>query len=1110
MKKKNIAVFITVLILLTATAFTPVFSQFGKNKVQYKIFDWKLIQTEHFDIYFDKSNYNLAVYTAHVAESSLVSLSRNLDYNIFNRIPLIVFASHNEFQQNNIIDELLPEGVGGVTELFKNRVLVPFEGSFEQFRHVIHHELVHAFINDMFYGGSIQNIISKNITLNLPLWFNEGMAEVQSLNGLDKATDMYIRDAILNNNLPPIEYNYGYLAYRGGQSFFNFLIDQYGDIKIGELMNNIRAIGDFDMAFKETYKHTVPELSEKWLKELKKEHWPEIAVREDVKDIGKMLTNHMNDGGFYNISPVISPKGDKFAFISNRSDFFSLYLADVNSGEIIDKVIQGNTTNDFEELQVLTPGLSWSPDGRYLAISVKSGDRDAIYVIDVENGGEERLPVLLSSISYVKWSPFKNIIAFVGTDGKQSDLYTYNISKNSLKRMTDDIFSDFSPSWTADGKYIYFSSDRGAYVTKESIPADFKMWEHDVNMKDLYRIEVETGKITRITNTKYTENTYANFSDDGKKVLYVSDRNGISNIYFGQWDSAGTYSERPITNSISPIDQISLSKDGKKLLFVSLNEGGYDIFSMDNPFDRKISFDTLPPTQFVKRQQNMIRNLSFKDTLSNLVKSLFNDSADIVSGDTLRDSAEINSGNIAMTDSLGNPQVKVDSDTSSITGLKTIIKNIRDSLKAGDTGRDSMSLYGSDIKLKFNDKKEKNNLFTRNEDSLYLQNANFRVSDNLNEDGSFRIKNYKIKFTPDIVYGNANYSSYYGVQGVAQISLSDMLGNHRLTFLTSMVIDLKNSDYAFAYQYLPKRIDYGFEIYHTARFVYYDRGYGFTELYRYRTIGTDFSLSYPFNRFKRIDAAASLMRITRENLDFPEEPMEQKYLIVPAVSLVHDNVLYGYLYPEKGSRYNITSMFSPRILAKDGSEFFTLMGDFRQYFKLGENYSVAFRFSGGSSFGQNPMRFYLGGIDNWINWTFEDNYVPFGESIDNFAFATMVTPLRGYNYNARTGSKFVLGNIEMRFPIFRYLIFGALPLGFQDIMGLIFADAGSAWYETENLQFVSKSSSGSSVFKDLLFSTGVGSRIVFLGFPIRLDIAWRYNMQRFSAPEYMFSLGLDY
>ena len=285
------------------------------------MFDWKFIQSKHFDVYFSQGGYELAQYTAVVAESSLVSLSKNLDHNISDRIPIVVFNSHNEFQQNNVLDEFLPEGVGGVTELFKNRVLIPFEGNYEQFRHVIHHELLHAFMNDMFYGGSIQNVISKNITLNIPLWFSEGMAEYQSLNGLDKATDMYIRDAILNNNLPPIEYNNGYLAYRGGQSFLSFIADTYGDYKMGELMNNIQSLNDVDAALKETFKLNTEQLSEKWIKSLKKTHWPEIAVREDVKDIAKMLTNHTLDGGFYNVAPTISPKGDKFAFISNRNDF---------------------------------------------------------------------------------------------------------------------------------------------------------------------------------------------------------------------------------------------------------------------------------------------------------------------------------------------------------------------------------------------------------------------------------------------------------------------------------------------------------------------------------------------------------------------------------------------------------------------------------------------------------------------------------------------------------------------------------------------------------------------------------------------------------------------
>ena len=125
-------------------------AQFGQNKVQYKEFEWKYIQTKHIDIYFSKRGEKLAQLTANVAENSLKNLNENLDYNITNRIPLIVYNSHNDFQQNNVIDEYLPEGVGGVTELFKNRINVPFEGDYEKFRHVIHHELLHGCMNEMF------------------------------------------------------------------------------------------------------------------------------------------------------------------------------------------------------------------------------------------------------------------------------------------------------------------------------------------------------------------------------------------------------------------------------------------------------------------------------------------------------------------------------------------------------------------------------------------------------------------------------------------------------------------------------------------------------------------------------------------------------------------------------------------------------------------------------------------------------------------------------------------------------------------------------------------------------------------------------------------------
>ena len=112
---------------------------FGQNKVQYRDFDWNFIQTPHFDIYYYGGEQDLAEFAADVAEESYEQISVHLRWDLKRRVSIMVYNSHNEFQQTNVVGTYMREGIGGVTELFKNRVVFPFEGNYEQFRHVIHH-----------------------------------------------------------------------------------------------------------------------------------------------------------------------------------------------------------------------------------------------------------------------------------------------------------------------------------------------------------------------------------------------------------------------------------------------------------------------------------------------------------------------------------------------------------------------------------------------------------------------------------------------------------------------------------------------------------------------------------------------------------------------------------------------------------------------------------------------------------------------------------------------------------------------------------------------------------------------------------------------------------
>ncbi|MFZ1082539.1 MAG: biopolymer transporter Tol [Candidatus Kryptoniota bacterium] len=1061
----------------TAVAFAQN-EEFGQNKVQYGNFDWYFIQTKHFDIYFYPKEYQIAEFAAHTAEAAYAHHSALFHYDITNRIPYIVYDSHDDWQQTNVISEYLEEGVGGVTEQFKNRIVVPFEGSYELFRHVIAHELVHAIFNDMYYGGSVQSMIANNITMQLPMWFNEGMAEFASLDW-EMDSDMFMLDATVNEYMVPIDELYGYFAYRGGQSIWWYIANKYGREKIAEILSRIRSTRSVEQGFKSALGISIKELSKRWTQEQKVMYWPDVALYKRPEDFAKRLTDHKEMGNFYNTSPSISPQGDKIALISDKDEYMSIYLMDANDGKFIKKLVDGQTTKDFEELHLLTPALSWSPDEKKIAIAVKSGSHDAINIIDVQSSKVEEIPFPnLEGVFSVSWSPDGEKLAFVGDNNTQSDVYIYDLKNKVMANLTDDIFSDYDPSWSPDGKTIYFVSDRGDYLNKNEVPKNFKMWNYDYKQAHIYSLNVASKMIERLTGSRIGGDTYPIAAPDGKHLYYVSDRTGISNLYYMD---LSTDSSRPVTNSINGIYQFSISKDGSRLAFSSLDNGGFDVFLLKGPNDNLLTDAQVPLTSFAKQQ---LAELTASKT-------------------TVEGRAGMGLiGTTAMALSAKN-------------GIQTADSIASDSNKVKD-------LYGKNIQVDLS-----NYVFGKasNSDSLFSApefNDNFNIKNNVDSAGDYIAQKYKVNFTPDIIYGNAGYNTFFGVQGGALMAFSDMLGNQQIYLLTDLLIDLKNSDYAFEYDNLASRINYSVLGMHLARFLYLTSPYDSTyDLYRFQSYGLTLSSSYPLDKYNRLETGLSWLGLTRENLDNTAEPSQDITLIVPSFRYVHDNSFFGYIAPINGSRYYLSLYGSPK-LGSQGISFATAILDYRDYIKLFSTfYTFAWRVFAGTSVGANPQEFFIGGTENWINAQFDGDFIPIRNAQD-LQFLTPVVPMRGYDYNAEFGNNFTLVNMELRFPMFGFLEAGPVPL-FESLFGAAFVDVGSAWgwnnypgYSQtaapvyQKFQAFDHDSSGNLETRDLLIGTGFGARMVILGFLLRLDIGWAYNIQNFSPPHYYFSLGYDY
>ncbi|UCD94151.1 MAG: PD40 domain-containing protein, partial [Candidatus Zixiibacteriota bacterium] len=580
---------------------------FGKNKVQYKSFDWQYIQTRHFDIYFADQMYESAKFASTVLESSYVVVSDQLNYRVHRRIPVFIYNSPNDFQQTNIIPSILSEAVGGFTEAFKNRIAVPFTGSTEDFRHVLHHELTHAVTYDMLYGNVFSSLISRQRLFDLPLWFAEGYAEYSSRYGWDYFADMVVRDATINNYLTPPEYLGGYLAYKEGQALVNYIVDNYGEEKLGEILAKGKIHLTMNKALNASSGITQKELWEGFSKEMKRRYWPEIAKRKEAGEIGKALTNHEKDGSGFNGNPIFSPKGDRLAIFSDRSDYIEIYLISTIDGQIIERLVKAERSGDLESLHSYLTGITFSPDGEKIAFVVKSDGKDALFFLTIENKKiYKRKYFDFNSILDPTWSPDGKKIAFAALDGRLRDIFVYDIENDSTYEIAANTYDDVHPSWFPDSEKLAFSSDRPHpdndfilnnpdYTPSDSLDYWTLYGKFGYGNYSLFVMDVETAKVTPL-KCGPGQNREPDVSPDGERISFVSNRNGIDNLYIMHVDSSTAFA---VTDILTGVSSPSWSPNGKQIAFSSFNKAGFDVFLLKDIVPVGNS-GVLEPTHYVK------------------------------------------------------------------------------------------------------------------------------------------------------------------------------------------------------------------------------------------------------------------------------------------------------------------------------------------------------------------------------------------------------------------------------------------------------------------------------------------------------------------------------
>lgn len=509
-----------VLALLALLPAAPSALGAGQNKVVYDKFDWKIYPSTHFRVYYYSRGEGALQKVVSMAESAYDELSRRLNYQIPKPIPLIFYASHAEFEQNNIILNFIPEGVGAFAEPARNRMVLPIDLPDEKLQQLLQHELTHIFEYEILYGGRL----GRALTANVPTWFMEGLASYFGQDEDDK-DKIFLRDAVNSDLIPPITRVQieGYPAYRYGHAVFDFIESEWGKDGVREFVFEFRSFlgRDISQALKRTFEIESDEFDLKFRRYLRRKYLPLLAQKGEASEYGQRFRVGTPNRPSYEIGAAPSPSGDFVATLSTFKDDVDVTLLSTKDRRVWKNLTAGRTTKyEYLTAQWVTMGpesgrdLSFAPDGDRIAVFARRARGRQLFIFSARKGSVvERIPVKPDMPMTPSFSPDGKTVVFSAIEKNSRDVFALDLATKAVRNLTEDSAFDTAPVYSPDGRWVYHSKIVDGLHKIVRFPLD------------------DPKKVEQMTWGDGNDEDPA-FSPDGKRLYYASSRNGgIHNIY---------------------------------------------------------------------------------------------------------------------------------------------------------------------------------------------------------------------------------------------------------------------------------------------------------------------------------------------------------------------------------------------------------------------------------------------------------------------------------------------------------------------------------------------------------------------------------------------------
>ena len=555
---------------LVLTCTMQLWSIFGKNKIQSEPVEWAVIKTLHYDIYFEKGNDEFGRIAALMSEEAYYYLKSVFVRPVKKRIPIIFYSTNQNFETTNIISNLLSEGVGGFTESSRNRVAVPFNGSYLDMEETLIHELTHAYVNDL-NGGS--NSLLK--IYRLPFWFSEGLPEYFSIGGKSTKNNSFVLDLIYNSQIPKFDFLGGFFAYRIGELFLTYLDEEYGQDKVIEFFYELRHSKDQELAVKKVFDQDFDKLQKKWRNHLKRKYSICMQKYDVPYEVFEQLTFRDKDGSGMNSPVKFVPKTGEYLYFSDRKIHRDIWKNSILDPQKAKRIIKGETSATIEEFHYERNNLDFFPDGDRFAFAAETSHGDVIHIASLSKKKIiQTIHVPEINVIYeLDVSPSGDKIAFGGQKIFASDVFIYDLNTGEITQVTDDKYYDGQPRWNNSGDKLAFVRKHELYGERVKSHLFYQL------SRDIYYYDFTEKAFYQVTEDEQN-NTQPIWTKNDKEIIFLHEGDIANNL---EIIKLATGERAVVTNTLGYINSVDINETNDEILLSIFYDRGWDVYLASNP-----------------------------------------------------------------------------------------------------------------------------------------------------------------------------------------------------------------------------------------------------------------------------------------------------------------------------------------------------------------------------------------------------------------------------------------------------------------------------------------------------------------------------------------------